>query len=719
MSVINTNLNALVSQESSRSSNLKLSRSMERLSTGLRINSAKDDAAGLSISNRMTAQVRGIQMAIKNSNDAISMSQTAEGAYGQVGNILQRMRELAVQSATATMNAGDRSSLQLEVDQLVEEINHIADTTNFNNIKLLNGKAKDLVIQTGANQEDKIKMSFDSVRANHIGSDIQPSLTSLGGTAAARAALEDGDLMINGIQIGASYADDDQLSTDSNSASAIAKVAAINRLSESTGVVAKVNETVVSGTAMAGASLSGTVTINGYTTSNISTTSDTALSRKLTVDAINAISGATGVKAFDTESDNGGVVLTAADGRNIRLTLSTVTAASTGLATGAPTTYVGSYDLYSIDGSDIKLNSDEDTVTTSQTLGITKAGLRVGTFAGGSASTVTAMRATTQEGVGGSSTNTVADVAGVLNGDTLVINGIAVGAAIATDDQFSYQTSGNTTRGSQRSASAIAIAAAINKQSDRTGVKATAEANVIRGTSFTPDTAPLSSATITLNGASITVVSYTDIDTVVDAFNEKSGQTGVIASRYGTALELRAADGRNITIGASDATLANLGLTGTGINTNGSTSLVTFYSSVKLESDEAFTVESGFEGVLNFERLGFRRGTYGGAVGDKVSEINITTQQGASDALRAIDAAINQVSAAQALSGALNNRLDVIVNNLSEGLQNMSASRSRILDTDYASETTELAKQQIIQQAATAMLAQANQQPQGVLALLR
>jgi len=718
MSVINTNLNALVSQESSRSSNLKLSRSMERLSTGLRINSAKDDAAGLAISNRMTAQVRGIQMAIKNSNDAISMSQTAEGAYGQVNSILQRMRELAVQASTATMSASDRSSLQLEVDQLVEEINHIADTTNFNNIKLLNGKAKDLIIQTGANQEDKIKMSFDSVRANHIGSDIQPSLTSLGGTSSARAALEDGDLMINGIQIGASFADDDQLSTDSNAASVVAKVAAINRLSESTGVVARVNETVVSGTAMTGAAASGSVTINGYTTATIATTTDTSLSRKLTVDAINAITGATGVKAFDTESDNGGVVLTAADGRNIRLTLSTVTAAGTGLAAGS-TTYVGSYHLYSIDGSDIKLNSDEDTLTTSQTLGISKAGLRVGTFAAGSASTVTAMRLTTQEGVGGSSTNTVADVAGVLNGDTLVINGISIGAGIATDDQFSYQTSGNTTRGSQRAASAIAIAAAINKQSDRTGVTAKAEANVLRGTSFTADTSPLSSATITLNGATISVVSYTDIDTVVDAFNEKSGQTGVIASRYGTALELKAADGRNITIGASDATLANLGLTGTGFNTNGAISLVTFYSSVKLQSDEAFTVESGYEGVLNFERLGFRRGTFGGAVGDKVSEIDITTQPGASDALRAIDAAINQVSAAQALSGALNNRLDVIVNNLSEGLQNMSASRSRILDTDYATETTELAKQQIIQQAATAMLAQANQQPQTVLALLK
>jgi flagellin len=206
MSVINTNLNALVSQESSRASNLKLSQSMERLSTGKRINSAKDDAAGLSISNRMTTQVRGIQMAMKNSNDAISMTQTAEGAYGQVGNVLQRMRELAVQSATATMSGSDRAALQLEVTQLTSEIDHIATTTNFNNIKLLDGSAKDMVIQTGANQADKIKMSFDSVKTNHIGSDIQPSVTSYGGSKADLGALSDGDLVINGVTVGSTFA---------------------------------------------------------------------------------------------------------------------------------------------------------------------------------------------------------------------------------------------------------------------------------------------------------------------------------------------------------------------------------------------------------------------------------------------------------------------------------------------------------------------------------
>ncbi len=707
MSVINTNLNALVSQESSRASSLKLSQSMERLSTGKRINSAKDDAAGLAISNRMTSQVRGIQMAVKNSNDAISMTQTAEGAYGQVGNILQRMRELAVQAATGTVSNSDRSSLQLEVDQLKQEIDHIAKTTNFNNINVLDGSAKKVVIQTGANQADKIEMGFDSVKTNHLGSDIQPSVTSISGTSAQLGALAQSDLIINGVSVGPSSAEDDQFSTSLQAASAISKVVAINKVSDESGVVAKVNATTVSGSSMTGAASTGVITINGYSTASISTTADTSLSRKLVTDAINAISKATGVTATDTGSDSNGIVLTAADGRNVAISLGDFTTGSTGLA--AADTYIGSFDLYSKDGGAISIESKEGNL--SSTVG--KAGLRIGTYDGGTATTMTRVRASVNVSDNLTSTAT----AGVLNGDTLVINGVAIGAAVATDDNASFQSSYTATTGSQRSASAIAIAAAINKQSDRTGVKAEAQANILRGTSFGPAAAASqTAATVTLNGVSITTDTR-DLQTVIDAFNEKSGQTGVVASRFGDALELRAADGRNISIASTNGSMANLGLDGVSLDTGGSAT--TFYSTVKLASDNAFTVEAGYEGTQNFERLGFRRGTFGGANGDKISQVDISSQAGANDAIRSIDAAIEQVSAAQAKSGALNNRLDAIINNLSEGLQNMSASRSRILDTDYATETTELAKQQIIQQAATAMLAQANQGAQGVLALLK
>ena len=139
-----------------------------------------------------------------------------------------------------------------------------------------------------------------------------------------------------------------------------------------------------------------------------------------------------------------------------------------------------------------------------------------------------------------------------------------------------------------------------------------------------------------------------------------------------------------------------------------------------MNSDKKFTVAAGKSGLVNLELLGFRQGVFGGSDnGLKINQVDISTATGATQALTAIDSAIETVSRSQAKSGALNNRLDVVINNLTESSQNIQASRSRILDTDYALETTALAKQQIISQAATAMLAQANQQGQSVLSLLK
>ena len=702
MSVINTNVNAMFAQESGRSAGLKQSQAMERLSTGVRINSAKDDAAGLAITNRMTSQVRGISMAVRNANDAISMSQTAEGAYGEVNSLLQRMRELAVQSSSGGLTASDRASTQLEVAQLVSEINHIASTTNHNNIKLLDGSASNIVIQTGANQADTITMGFDSVKANQIGAGIQPSLTSYGGTSASVGALSNGDLVLNGVNVGATNTEDDNVSTAFQSASAIAKVVAINRVSSQSGVIAKVAGTDVSGTSMTGAVVTaGSITINGYSTANFTTTADTSTSRKTAVAAINAISGATGVIATDTESDFGGVTLSAADGRNIAVSFTTATATSTGVTAG---NFVGKYHLYSANGaSTINVDTKEGNLASN----INNAGLRIGNYSTSSATTATLVRASAAAATAPDNATT-----GVLNGTTLIINGKAIGAAVSTDDTASY--TGATS--SSRAASGIAIATAINRQSAVTGVTAKAEATVLRGTGFTAAT----SQTLMINGVSMTINTI-DLQNVIDTVNENTGQTGVVASQYGSGLQLTAADGRNIAIGSdATATAGNFGLLGVTIGALATAAgSVTHYSTVSLQSDNAFTVDHGSEAVANFELLGFRKGTYGGAKGDKINEVDLSTQTGAVNALKAIDGAINQVSAAQAKSGAFNNRLDAIVDNLNEGLQNMSASRSRILDTDYATESTNLAKQQIITQAATAMLAQANQASQTVLALLK
>ena len=712
MSVINTNVKALAAQESMRSSNLSMSQAMERLSTGKKINSAKDDAAGLAITNRMTSQVRGMAKAINNTNDAISMSQTAEGALANVGDILQRMRELAVQSGSGTMNDSDRSTLQMEVSQLKMQIDEIANKTNHNNIKLLDGTAQNVVIQTGINAGDTMKIGFDSVKTKDIGIGSKASLSSAGGTYAsggANDALSPSALYLNGVAVGASYATDDSASNADGSASAIAKVIAINRVSNLSGVYAKVLGTTVAGAEMTAASVvsSGTVTINGVATDTFTTSLDTSLTRKTVAAAINAKSALTGVVATDTGDDKLGVTLFAADGRNIDMVSASVTAATSGLKSITQTTYVGSYSLYTVDGRDITVGSKTGASSVEA-----QSGLRFGTYKADTA-TFTSYARTNVSLVPTAGTN------GLLDASSMIINGVQIGAALNTDD-----TSSVVTTASVRSASAIAIAAAINKSYDQTGVKASATPNIVRANSDTAFTAHTAVYTIGLNDVVISL-NTTTINGVIDTINSKSSLTGVVASQWGSGLQLTAADGRNIALTSSVASAVNIGLGGLTIGTSAASTsgsgVVVFTSAVTLSSDKAFTVKAGNSGITNLENLGFRQGTYGATQdsGFKVASLDISSVSGASQAITTIDAAINTVSNLQSRSGAFNNRLDVVVNNLQESSQNIQASRSRILDTDYAVETTNLAKQQIISQAATAMLAQANQSSQSILSLLK
>jgi flagellin len=738
MTVINTNVKAIVAQDSMRSVNLKLATAMERLSTGLRINSAKDDAAGLAISERMNAQVRGFGMAIKNANDGLSMAQTADGAYGEVTSMLQRMRELAVQAANGAMGPLDRRSLQLEIEELKTEIENVATKTHFNNITLLDGTAKNVNLQIGANQGDTMEIGFDSARIKDIGSGLRPALTSLGGNADAFDKLEAGDLVLNGVLVPASIAPDDNLSFSGETleankaieiaASAIAKAAAINKTTEQSNVYALVNETLVQGntmTAPAAATSAANVLINGIATRDLALTTDNEINRVALVTAINDISSQTGVRAINTGSDANGITLVADDGRNITVQFSAAdfTVANTGIS-GSTTavTYVGSYSLYSTRG---------EPITVEQQIGrdITGSGLQIGVFQPDMATTVTFERSgagVVDDGgtdgarvpLGNGETPSIDNV-GVLNGATLVINDITIDAARATDDSASHTASDVTA--SAKSASAIATAAAINKKSDLHGVTAVAEPNVIRSEEEQSFTAG-STGSINLNGVAISV-STVSRNAVLETINAYSGQTGVVARAYGEGMELVAEDGRNIVIAIDSSTItaANLGLANVtlGTGTDDSNGVV-FYSSVRLTSEKEFTVARGSEGGANFQKLGFREGTFGGTnTGTKIADVDVSSQVGAQEAITAIDAALEDVSAAQARSGAYQNRLDAVINVLSESTENITASRSRILDADYALEATNMAKAQIISQAANAMLAQANQSQQSVLQLLQ
>ena len=474
---INTNISAMAAQSSLRKTALTQDTAMERLSTGIRINNAKDDAAGLAISTRMTANIRGISAAIRNANDGISLTQTAEGSLSAIGDNLQRIRELAVQSANTGNNSSDRSALNAEATQLVAEIDRVANNSAFNGIKLLDGSFQNQSLQVGAGNDsnDRITISISNAKASAlgVGSGSSYTTTTSSNAVTSTAITAAGSVTINGYNVGVPVADG--VSSTGDTASAIAKAAAINAITGQTGVTAVVGATTVTATAASATATTFTLGVNGVTITG--TTDATAKGAASSIAAaINAVSSQTGVVASVDAGSTGAYTLTAVDGRNIQIT--TATAGSSGLTAAV------SYGKLSL--------------TSSQSAGIT---------------------------VGGTA------------------------------------------------------AASIGATAQYTAATATAGAGV--------------------------------------------------------------------------------------------------------------------------------------------SSIDLTTAAGAQSALSTLDKAINTVTDSRAAMGAYQNRLTATISNLETTSVNLSASRSRILDTDYAKETTNLAKAQIITQAATAMLAQANQSAQSVLALLK
>jgi flagellin len=351
MSVINTNVSALVAQSSLRSNSLKLSTAMERLSTGSKINSAKDDAAGQAISERMTSKIRGYAVAVRNANDGVSLAQTAEGDLNQIASNLQRIRELAVQSSNGANTQSDRDALNNESNSLVAEIDRIAQASSFNGSKLLDGNFVSKVFQVGAGNiaaQDQISVSIGSARTTSLGVTALASSTS----AASGSALGATDLTINTIAIRAATAADDTVSTSGVvGASGIAKAAAINASTAATGVTATVGTTTLLGTAVtstSGTVATGSISINGFATANFATTADGVANKALALTEINKLTSKTGVLATDLNpSGLGGITLTAADGRNIDVALTNFTSAGTGVGATAAYAATSSVNLTS------------------------------------------------------------------------------------------------------------------------------------------------------------------------------------------------------------------------------------------------------------------------------------------------------------------------------------------------------------------------------------
>ena len=330
---INTNVASLTAQRNLGMSQTSLNTSIQRLSSGLRINSAKDDAAGLAISERFTGQIRGLNQAVRNANDGISLAQTAEGALKASGDILQRVRELAVQSANATNSASDRQALQQEVSQLVSELDRISQTTEFNGAKLLNGSFGTQQFQVGANANQTIVAATANLRTSQYGNNQNTSANGAGVSAADASwganGVTGGTLAVNGflgskeITIG-----------DNDTAKAIADN--INLQASSTGVTASARtdveisfESVGSYTFELRSDNTPTGTALGQSISFNVSALNTADGLSNAVSAINEQASKTGVTAKLNDT-NDGIILTNATGQDIGLARSATAGANAG-----------------------------------------------------------------------------------------------------------------------------------------------------------------------------------------------------------------------------------------------------------------------------------------------------------------------------------------------------------------------------------------------------
>ena len=345
---INTNIASLTAQRNLNTSQASLNTSIQRLSSGLRINSAKDDAAGLAISERFTSQIRGLNQAVRNANDGISLAQTAEGALKSSGDILQRIRELAVQSANATNSASDRQALNAEVNQLTSELNRIAGTTEFNGRKLLDGSFTSAQFQVGANANQTITATSSNFSTNAYGNyrvgakaatatDSTGDLTqgSTPGAAVAQGNL--GTSLIAGgtLTIDGAYGKKD-IAYDAG-ASAKDVAALVNAQTELTGVSASARTQVGINSFVSGASYTVQIASNNSTgspvTVSFSVAANTADGLSAAVKAFNDVAAKTGVSAR-VNDDGNAIILTNDSGADIHL-LNDSVAASTFSLTNA------------------------------------------------------------------------------------------------------------------------------------------------------------------------------------------------------------------------------------------------------------------------------------------------------------------------------------------------------------------------------------------------
>ena len=785
MTVINTNIKALYTQSALKQSERASQAAMEQLSTGKRINSSKDDAAGLAIAARMTQNIQGMNQSIRNAGDAISLIQVVEGATNEITSMLQRMSELAVQSSNSTYSADQRGYLDQEFQQLKEEIVRISETHEWNGFPILNGKAGTPIGYPTTTTDSRLAVPAGQAGLTLKNGDLVVEIPNANGTKKA-------------VEIPASLATDDtvssEISNSSNAAgSAIAIAAAINKVVGETGVRAtaigaEINATK---TVVGATSIQTDLYVNG-TKISLSLTAGQTLGerRQYVIDSINAATDSHGVIAGD--GGNGGLSLKTIDGRNLSVWYDnssgikgqdfglggTGDVASdpqgvTGLASAAiaavttkrtnetvtitfPTLFTG--ESYTLNG--LKFTASA-TVTSAQLAGL-YANLKAGTTAA-DATTLNqttglgAFDPDTRFGTGDFST-------GAATGSTVVAK------AAQNGDVTNIAHTWTTARAATSSISVTGAGSTAEEVTTTFSDMRSGDTVSVGGLTFTASSTLTASDVATIFQNKLKTSSPTVPAASVGSFGTTalSGDWGLKSQTLGAGANaiifLAAAAGVKTTSLAVSSTNVALSTIAPTAGINGGVAASTVYGTVKFNSNSAFTIRPGANaypsGAIsardssfnNFTQLGFNANTINpknigrlsfqvgpspnqlihidlsdfGQNGDITGPItsgtaptNILTVQAANDVTQSVNKSLDMIAQTRASMGAVMNRLEHVIDNLTNVVMNSEASRSQIEDADYAKASTELARTQIMQQAATAVLAQANTSQQTVLKLLQ
>lgn len=734
MPTVNSNIAAKYALNNLNKTDRDLTTAMERLSSGKRINHAGDDAAGAAISDRMTSQIKGLEQSARNAADVISMAQVTEGALDETSSILQRIRMLAIQSATDSYNAEERSYLNAEVQQLLAEHDRVTRDTTFNEIAVLDGTFADRRFQIGVHEREFATLSISSMRLNALGAFKVTSSTTDGEYGTQTTASEANNLALNAYATDAasnanlvqaeSFTIHGHLGSKTlttTAGSTIRDVATlVNNAFETTGVNALASTQLKLEAKALGSDHTGSNSMSFTILGKNSVA--TAISANITFglttgasdlsalrDAVNNYSTTTGVTAT-LSADKTNIILVQNEGYDIKI-------GDVDFAGDTATT--GTRKVLVVTSLDNEENTAGSSVNLGDTAAVTTDADDIVAAASGTAATAmtlnTSGKATTTDADG---LSVAADGTGFTSGSTLTLGG-AVGTSTTLNSRVTLLSAGDD---SARTATVTGTDVYGNTQTETitmanadtaTGTKVFASVTSISVDGALAGNISAGILSTVANTASLVTITSASADESSNLFTitgldmDGNAQTEVIAGPEASA-----------TITGRKTFSAIYSVTPTSNTTGNVTVGIKGADSAIVSGQLEFYSSNSFT-VLGEEEKSLFESSPGAASLDKLETVDVKTRTASINALRVIDRALDRIHMERAKLGALMSRMEKAIDNLTNVSVNTEASRGRIRDANFAKESASLTKAQILQQSALAMIAQAGRIQQNVLTLLQ